>query len=254
MSHRTKKNRQLLLSRIAFLALAYALPLGGLALFFAMTGLRNRIAEAGRERLGVQYLGQLAAVHDRVIREHWGWAEAAAPGLDAELARLGALERRLAPDLFPADRAEAPARDLSAPQLRATWDEIRAAPAEGPERNDDLMLLIGKVQALLAHTADVAGLTLSPDLETEAMTDLVASDLPVHLEHLLQMHGHLAAAAHGGSLVELARLFQGQLGREAARLDRGVALAVEADARSAHVAPAFHRDYPPMAATCQRSR
>jgi signal transduction histidine kinase/DNA-binding response OmpR family regulator len=250
MSQRTKKNRRLLLIRIAVLALVYALPLGCLALFFAMTGLHSRIANITRERAGVQFLRAVAEVHDHAVREHWHWRLPADEEFDRVLERLETLERTLAPELFPVTdaRAGASGPDLTAVRLRGTWGEIKLAPAAGAERSDDLMLLIGEVHALLARTADAAGLALSPDLETDTMTDLIAVGLPIHLEHLLQMHGHLTAAEGApGTTAQLANVFRGQLAKESVRLARSVARAIEADARSAHVTVAFHRDFPPAA-------
>jgi hypothetical protein len=82
MSQRTKRNRTRLLSRMALLALCYALPLGGLALFFLMTGLRSRIVLAERERYGVRYIRQLVEVHDHAVQELSGW-RSDRPGMDA---------------------------------------------------------------------------------------------------------------------------------------------------------------------------
>ena len=54
MSERSKRNRKLLLGRIALLALGYALPLGGLAVYYVLSGVGTRIATIERERLGVR--------------------------------------------------------------------------------------------------------------------------------------------------------------------------------------------------------
>ncbi|HVU34995.1 MAG TPA: response regulator [Opitutaceae bacterium] len=249
MSQRSIHNRNLLLTRVALLALAYAVPLGGLALFFEVTDLRTRIAGLERERAGVRFIHQLIEVDDRAIREKWGW-ESNPARLSEAIGRLEELERNQNPGRRPSPHPAASDRDLTPAHLRSTWQETQGAGHDPSVRNDDLTLLIGQVEALLAQTSDSAGLSLSPDLETEAMSDLIAAALPAHLEHLLQMHEHLVAAEQDGvGAAQLARLFRGQLGRESARLARTVSDALKADANSSSIAAEFQRDYPPAAAT-----
>lgn len=256
MSHRTKKNRTLLLWRIAWLAVGYALPLGGLALFFMITDIRGRIVLTERERVGVTYIRQLIEVHDQVVREIWGWrlASAADNQIDLELARLEIMERETAPQLFPFGLASADRRtaNLTATQLRSAWEDAKQSPLGTQERFEDLVMLVGQLHALIAHTSDAAGLTFSTEAETGYVTDTLAFGLPVHLERLVQMCEQLmgwSAPIEAGERQRVAGVFFRQLEKEMPRLERNIRMALESDARSVHVSPAFHRDYPPAAAT-----
>ena len=240
---------------MALLALAYALPLGGLALFLLMTGLNTRIARMERERVGVRYIQQLLEAHNAVERVIWnGDSTPGRSELAAVLARLDALEKALAPRLSPLAAPHAGQRetDLVTAQLQTVWDEARSDPAEA----QDLARLLGQLQALLAHTSDAAGLTFSPDAETGYVTDIVAFALPVHLERLLQMHeqlARLAAAPTDSTQDAVAGIFSRQLAQEEPRLERSIRLAVDGDARSAHVSAAFQKEFPPAGAAFLRS-
>src|SRR5258708_6733374 len=101
LSQRSTRNRKLLMQRIALLALSYALPLGGLAIFFLTTGLNYEIALGERERLGVRYIRQTMQIYDRAIQEMWRPDNAGKDesGLDQEIAGLESLERGLASQL-----------------------------------------------------------------------------------------------------------------------------------------------------------
>ncbi|HVZ64110.1 MAG TPA: response regulator [Opitutaceae bacterium] len=252
MSPRTKRNRTLLLSRTALLVLCYALPLGGLALFFVMTGLRSRIALAERERYGVRYIRELVEIHDHAVQEISGWRpDRASDDLEAELTRLEELEKELAPQLFPLAAAQGQrGSGRIAEQLHAIWDEARQEPALDAGRREELTRLVGELDALIANTSDAAGLTLSPDLETEYVTDLAAFALPAHLERLLQMHeqlGSLDPAAGPAARSQVSGVFFRQLEKDTPRLARSVQLALEGDAHSTDVSARFQREYPQAA-------
>ncbi len=256
MSERSKRNRKLLLWRIAILALGYALPLGGLAFYFVLTGVGTRIAWVERERLGVRYIRQLAVVHDLAVQRIWAPPSArSSSDVKGALAKLDDLERELAPQLAALRLPGQPGSDLTAAQLRSNWEQAELDSGDHPEQASEIILFLGQIQAHLAQTADATGLNSSPDLETEYVVDAVAAALPVHVERLLQMHEQLIRLAPEERAMSehLSAVFLRQLEKETPRLDRGLRLAIENDLHSEHVAVEFHRVFPAAAERFRQS-
>src|ERR1700748_205593 len=81
--------------------------------------------------------------------------------------------------------------ELTAEQLRITWEQAQQEPGDRAETAEEVTLFLGQIQAQLTPTADWPGLSASPDLETQYVGDVVAATLPVHIERLLQMHEQL---------------------------------------------------------------
>ncbi len=179
---------------------------------------------------------------------------AGAGGLEDELGKLEKLETELAPQInpLPVQTGGRPRADITMEQLQTTWEQARAAAADSPERTRALNDLIEQLHALISYVSDAAGLTLSTELETNSVTDVVAFALPTHVVRLLQMHDQLTGVdALGASRLQagIAGNFASSLNDEdQKRIARSTQLAIDGDAGSSHSAERFQHEYPGAAA------
>jgi PAS domain S-box-containing protein len=254
MSERTQHNRRRLGRHIAVLVGLCALPLAGLAIYFLSTGLNAEIARGTRERAGLRHVRQAVGLLHHV--SNLMWSEAAAEDevtrvFESELAALEKTESVPATilSLAPAPAAIAESAP-TARELRTLWQEVRVAPPGSMTRDAALGRLVGRLDHLVFHLSDKAGLSVSPEAETNALSDIVAALLPLHVERLLHMHERLSHAppSLNRETRSAAAIFARQVEQEdVARLGRSVTAVIRGDALSASPLGSFQRDYPPQA-------
>jgi PAS domain S-box-containing protein len=254
MSERTQRNRRRLGQHIALLVCLCALPLAGLAFYFLSTGLNAEITRGNRERAGLHQVHEAVGLLHHAASLMWGTAtadDAATRTFESGLAVLEKTESALAVIL-----PRAPIRGAigeSAPtgkELRLLWQEARGAPLGSAARGVALQRLVGRLHDLVFRLSDSTGLSLSPEAETGALTDIVAALLPLHLERLLHMHEQLSQArlTSNGETASAATIFARQVEQEdISRLGRSVTAAIHGDALSAHILDSFQRSYPQQA-------
>jgi PAS domain S-box-containing protein len=254
MSARTQRNRRRLGQHIAVLVGLCALPLAGLAFYFLSTGLNAEIARGTRERAGLRQVRQTVSFLHRASSLMWSATaanEAETHAFESELAALERTESVPATILPPASALAAGAESApTARELRTLWQEVRVAPQGSMARDAALQRLVGRLDHLVFHLSDNAGLSVSPEAETNALTDIVASLLPLHVERLLYIHERFS---HGPPTLNretssAAAIFARQVEQEdVARLGRSVTAAIRGDALSASTLDSFQRGYPRQA-------
>jgi PAS domain S-box-containing protein len=254
MSERTQRNRRRLGRHIAVLVAVCALPLAGLAFYFLSTGLNAEIARGTRERAGLRHVRQTVGLLHHASSLMWSATAADDNVTRAFESELAALEKTELPLISILSRVPASASvGVAAPtarELRALWQEVRVAPLGSLAHGAALQRLVERLHHLVSHLSDNAGLSVSPEAETNALTDIVASLLPLHLERLLHMHERLSHAAPtvNGEMSSVAAIFARQVEQEdVARFVRSVTTAVHGDALSAHTLDSFQRNYPRQA-------
>ncbi|HWA85068.1 MAG TPA: response regulator [Opitutus sp.] len=253
MSQRTQRNRRQLARHISALIALYALPIAGLAIYFLSTGLNAEIARGTRERAGLQQVRSAVLLLHHVVGLAWHNLAAngeAAREFEHELAAIEEQEDVLATSLpRPGAVAQIGRHAPTLDEIRSLWHAARRAPAGSEEQKARRHELVHRLNQFIFHASDRAGLTVSPEAETNAMTDIVASLVPLHLERLLQMHERLGPDLEDGTWdpgsVSAAAVFCQQLEAEdVERIGRSVNAALEGDLRSARALDSFQRDYP----------
>ncbi|HTJ79273.1 MAG TPA: response regulator [Rariglobus sp.] len=253
MSERTQYNRRRLVQHVGVLIALYALPIVGLAVYFLSTGLNADITRGERERAGLhQMLRTVGLLHHAV---HLAWNdtaddEAASRAFEQELTELETQQTALAamlprPEALVAAGRSAPTME----ELRMLWNKASAAPRGSPQRTAGQRQLVQRLHQFIFHVGDHSGLTISPEAETNAMTDVIASLMPLHLERLLHMHEllgpDLRKHAWDDATSATAGVFCHQLRQEdIVRLQRSIDAAIGGDLRSSRALDSFQRDYP----------
>ncbi|HVU22647.1 MAG TPA: response regulator [Opitutus sp.] len=257
MSQRTQRNRRQLARHIGLLIALYALPVAGLAVYFLSTGLNAEIARGTREQAGLRQVRSAVILLHHAVGLAWhdlALDGEAAREFERELATIEEQEGLLAMTLPRPGAVTRIGRHAPTPgEIRGLWHQARTAPAGSQEQKDKRHDLIHRLNQFIFHASDRAGLTVSPEAETNAMTDLVASLLPLHLERLLHMHERLGPDLQDGvwdpGAIAAASVFCRQLEAEdVERIDRSANAALEGDLHSAQAVDAFQRDYPQEAA------
>ncbi|MBI2517228.1 MAG: response regulator [Opitutae bacterium] len=253
MSERTRRNRRRLGRHIAVLVTLCTLPVAGLAFYFLSTGLNAEIHRGMRERSGLGRMKQVTGLLQKTVDLLWDRSpeenaghQALAPAID-ELKRTGRGWDPLLRDRQPV--GESVELDAAVRDLRELWQQVSKAPPQSPERHAVLQRMTGRLHLLISHLGDSAGLTLSPEAETGAMTDIVVVWLPLHMERLLHMHERLVHGTSGQGLdAASTAIFARQMEQEdLARIERSVSAALKGDAFSVHRLASFQSSYPPRA-------
>jgi diguanylate cyclase (GGDEF)-like protein len=137
---------------------------------------RSQIAFSAKERLGVEVIGPLLHLTDRVIEaRHATVTHPADPPADLvpDLARMDAVERRLGPLLgFSGSWRSARAGILAA----------QVAPGGAEPRYAAYNRAVDALISLTVQVGDESNLTLDPDLDTYYLMDLLQFRLPVLLD------------------------------------------------------------------------
>jgi signal transduction histidine kinase/CheY-like chemotaxis protein len=247
LSERTKRNRMRLRRFIAMLVVLCALPLAGLAVYFLSTGLNRQIAKLERERAGLNHMRQAVAILEHAVRFAWTETGGAADenGLEPELAALAEIEENLAELLPLTAGGEAPA---SSGEAHALWHDVRQTESRGTERAEALRRLVDHLHRSISHTSNVSGLATSVERETNALTQVTAYVLPMHVARLLHMHESIGLTLEQGGWNATTRaaatVFAAQLERDdLPRLQRLGDEALHGDRTSAHPLTLFQRDY-----------
>ncbi|MDX2154081.1 MAG: methyl-accepting chemotaxis protein [Bryobacteraceae bacterium] len=198
-------NKLTLRHSILLVVTAFALPMAGLALYFALTGVTKDIRFATSERYGNAYLRPLLKILDGVQRHQAGDLRRGAEIVEEGLRQLETVHAAYGKALqFTAPALAARQREhLTLTTLRSEWSAASGqAPGGAPARL--YAHLVADLRGMIAHVGDTSNLILDPDLDSYYLMDITLLALPQAQERL----GALAATE---SLPENDRLVQAAL-------------------------------------------
>ncbi|MFH1138264.1 MAG: hypothetical protein V1816_19500 [Pseudomonadota bacterium] len=202
----------------------FATPLAGLAFFFLVTGINDKIEFASLEIYGNLYqrpleklLAHLPLARDAARRERDGRAGAGSlahesAALDQAFSELELVDRELGRALqFTEEGLAKRGREQSrADRVQAGWRALKADLSSGsPEEiRARFQELIQHVRTMITHGGDVSNLILDPDLDSYYLMDATLLTLPqtqVRLADILDV-GEKALTAPEISLADRSRL------------------------------------------------
>ncbi|MET0263921.1 MAG: response regulator [Rariglobus sp.] len=140
-----------------------------------------------------------------------------------------------------------PAGDSS--HAQTLWQELKNSDSSTPQQTEILRRFVDHLHEGVFQASDRSGLNSGPEIEINALSDVVAVSLPVHVERLLRMHENMVPDLRNNTWDAGARraavLFSHQIEEEdMKRLERSIRTALVADANSASVLHRFQNHFP----------
>ncbi len=212
-------------SKAAIIALTFVLPLATLAWQY-FNSQADLIAFSAKERLGVTYAQELMPLLGLLERSQTGSATEVGAAIDAQAAKLAALQAR---------DGEALGTATSHAELAKAMAAVRSGAAGAPARAKQALL------DLVAVATDGSNLTLDPDIDSYYLMDAAMFRLPAMIDAADQLRATgkavAAAAAATPAQVRLVTEKWTQLRDNQLAVDAGLAKSVAYNAAVAKTVP-----------------
>ena len=207
-------------SKIWLIIIVFTIPLAGLALYFLVTGINDKIAFATQELYGDRYqrplekLLQYIPEHARLVLKSksgnasGGSAQALEQSLkqsiDQAFDQLLAVDKEIGPALqFTEEGLGLRQRSQDRADLvRNRWQETKSlsSTASAEDIAKRHAALVASVRTMITHAGDTSNLILDPDLDSYYLMDVTLLALPQTQDRLAAMIDSGAAAVASGQL------------------------------------------------------